>query len=150
MITKISVYAKLISAAHQAFREYLEHLPEAILDLQVHEMVPTARETIRHTISGQLWLAKLVTNVESSIHVPNANGLTLQDFIELFNKVSADIEKSLSSLNDDTLEQEREYKGYAKTVEVWLFEYIHHLSFHSGQLAQIHTIWKRLPDEDKE
>ncbi|MHA1687529.1 MAG: DinB family protein [Candidatus Heimdallarchaeaceae archaeon] len=150
MRQKVSIYLDLINSAHSTFQDFLQHLPDEILDLRLNTLVPTARQIIKHTISDQLWLASFITGEQLERPVLQLdNNLTLVEYLSAFEKVATQVIERFSSLTDDILEQKLDFKGCSRPIKEWLFEYIHHLSFHSGQLSQIHVIWKRMPDDKK-
>lgn len=150
MKENVSKYLDLINSAHSTFQDFLQHLPDEMLDLRLHDLVPTARQIIKHTISDQLWLASFIVGKQlERPTVQLGDNLTLDEYISAYEKVVNEVLECFSNLTDDMLERNIDFKGYSRPIKEWLFEYIHHLSFHSGQLSQIHVIWKRMSDDKK-
>jgi hypothetical protein len=69
--------------------------------------------------------------------------MTLDEFIDEYDEMVSKVETDLENLNDDILTELRTFKGYSISVEDWLFEYIHHLHQHGGEIGYILTVWKR-------
>ncbi|MHA1199925.1 MAG: DinB family protein [Candidatus Heimdallarchaeaceae archaeon] len=142
---KSQFYLEIIKRSHEAFREYLTHLPEDILAWKVHDSMYTSGWIIEHLIHDQIWIVNVVLdNHEEGYHFEDKpEGLTLDDLIEGYDEMVSKVEQELANINDNQLNEMRTYKEYSITVEDWLFEYIHHLNQHGGELGFILTAWKR-------
>ncbi len=144
-ISKINFYLEMINKSHETFREFLSHLPDDILDWRVHEFTPTVRELIVHVIQDQMWIINyILEKKEEKYTIPeNVSNILIDEIISVYdNFVSIAMEK-LSKVKDLDLADEREYKEYSLNVEDWLFEYIHHLNKHCGEINVAHIAWKR-------
>ncbi|MBY9000476.1 MAG: DinB family protein [Candidatus Heimdallarchaeota archaeon] len=144
-ISKTDFYLEMISKSHEAFREFLSHLSEDILDWRVHEYTSTVRELIEHVIQDQMWIVNyIVDNKEKRYKLPKEiSNMLIEDIVEVYDESITAIEKKLVKINNLNLNVERSYKGQSLTVEDWLFEYIHHLNKHCGEINIAHTTWKR-------
>jgi hypothetical protein len=142
---KIQFYLEVIKRSHEAFREYLVHLPEGILQWKVVESMYTSGWIIEHLLHDQIWIVNVILNRdEQGYHFEKkSDDLTLDDLIEGYDEMVSKVEENLASVSDDQLQEKRTYKEYSITVEDWLFEYIHHLNQHGGELGFILTAWKR-------
>ena len=142
---KIDFYREMIKKTHETFREFLVHLPEDILEWKIHEFANTVRWLIHHVIHDQMWIANVILNSnEEGYHFDKKEEeLTLEDLIEGFDETISEIEVKLERVKEEDLLRNRSYKEYSMTVEDWLFEYIHHLNLHSGEIGLALTIWKR-------
>ena len=143
--SKIDFYKEMIKKTHDTFREFLVHLPEDILDWKIHEFVNTIRWLIQHVIHDQMWIANVILNSkEEGFHFEKKEeDLTLEDLIEGYDDTISEIEEKLEGVKEKNLSENRFYKEYSMTVEDWLYEYIHHLNLHSGEIGLILTTWKR-------
>ncbi|MCG3215489.1 MAG: DinB family protein [Candidatus Heimdallarchaeota archaeon] len=142
---KIGFYREIIKKTHDAFREFLLHLPEEILDWKIYEHTQTIRWLIQHVVHDQMWIANVIMdNEEEGYHfTKNSEELALEDFIDGYDDTVSTIETRLERLSEEDLDKKRSYKEYSMTVEDWLFEYIHHLNLHSGEIGFTLTAWKR-------
>ena len=142
---KSSFYLDLIKKSHEAFHEYLVHLPEDILDWKVTDLMYSSEWIIKHIIHDQIWIVNVILNNDKEgYHFEDkSDGLILEELIEEYDKMVIMAEDNLSKLDDSQLEEMRNYKDYTISVEDWLYEYIFHLNQHSGELGFILTAWKR-------
>jgi len=144
-ILKIDFYLEMIDKSHETFREFLSHLPEDILDWRVHEFTPTVRELITHIIQDQMWIINyLLEKKEEKQTIPeNMSKLLIEEIISVYDDFVSDATEKLSKVKDSNLADERDYKEYPLNVEDLLFEYIHHLNKHCGEINVAHIAWKR-------
>jgi len=67
--SKVQFYQDIIKKAHDAFREFLTHLPEDILDWTIHESLNSVRWIVEHVIHDQMWIANVIMdNSEEGYH----------------------------------------------------------------------------------
>ncbi len=144
-ILKVDFYLEMISKSHKTFREFLSHLPEDILNWRVHEFTPTVRELIVHVIQDQMWIVNYILEKKEDKHIipENTSKFLLEEIISVYDNFVADATEKLSKVKDLNLDDERNYKEYPLDIEDWLFEYIHHLHKHSGEINIAHVTWKR-------
>ena len=144
-ILKIDLYLEMINKSHDTFREFLSHLSENILDWKVHEFIPTARELIIHIIQDQMWIVNYMLEKREEKHVipENTSEFLLEEIISVFDNFVVDVTEKLCKVKDLNLDDERNYKEYPLNVEDWLYEYIHHLHKHCGEINIAHVAWKR-------
>ena len=144
-IAKIDFYLELIDKSHETLREFLSHLPEDILDWKVHEFLSRVRESILHINQNQMWIINYILEKrEEKYSIPEKNSeLLLEELLQLYDDFVSKATKQLSKVRDLSLDEERNYKEYSLNVEDWLFEYIHHLSKHGGEINVAHLGWKR-------
>lgn len=144
-ILKIDFYLEMINKSHEAFREFLSHLPEDILDWRVHEFTPTVREQITHIIQDQMWIVNYILEKKEEKHtIPeNISKLLIEEIISVYDDFVSNATEKLSKVKDSNLAEERDYKEYSLNVENWLFEYVHHLNKHCGEINIAHIAWKR-------
>ncbi len=142
---KSQFYLEIIKKSHEAFREYLIHLPEDVLNWKAHESMYSTGWIIEHLIHDQIWIVNVILNNHNEVYhfEDKSEDLTLDDLIEGYDKMVSSVEKNLSSIVDSQLNEMRTYKEYSISVADWLFEYIHHLNQHGGELGFILTAWKR-------
>ncbi len=142
---KSQFYLEMIERSHEAFREFLTHLPEDILTWKVHDSLYSAGWIIEHLIHDQMWIVNVIlNNKEEGYHLKaKPEGLNLDDLIEGYDDLVSEAEEKLSKITDVQLNEARSYKEYSISVEDWLFEYIQHLNHHGGELSLILTAWKR-------
>ena len=138
-------YTEIIKKSHDAFREFLTHLPEDILTWKIHESLYKVDWIIQHVIHDQVWIINVILdNKEEGHHFEEKEeGLSLEDMIEAYDDMVMNVESKLDNLQDKQLSEPRSYKNYSLTVEDWLFEYIHHLNHHGGEIGLILAGWKR-------
>jgi hypothetical protein len=143
--TKINFYLEIIKKSHDAFREFLVHLPEEILNWKLHEFANTVNWMVQHTVHDQMWIANVImNNQEEGKHFEKeSTDIALDDILREFDELTMKTESMLQELNDEVLSESRSYKDYEITVEEWFFEYIHHLNQHAGEIALYLNIWKR-------
>jgi len=143
--SKIQFYQDIIKKAHDAFREFLTHLPEDILDWSIHESLNSVRWIVEHVVHDQMWIANVIMdNSEEGYHFEKSvDQYTLDELIEKYDDMFIEIEEKLTYLKKEHLKEARMYKDYSLSVEDWLYEYIHHLNQHSGEIGLILTAWKR-------
>ncbi len=143
--SKMQFYQDIIKKAHDAFREFLTHLPEDILDWTIHESLNSVRWIVEHVIHDQMWIANVIMdNSEEGYHFEKSiKQYTLDELIEKYDDVFIEIEEKFTDLKREHLLEARMYKDFSMTVEDWLYEYIHHLNQHSGELGLILSAWKR-------
>lgn len=143
--SKVHFYQEIIKKAHDSFREFLVHLPEDILEWQIHESLNSVRWIIEHVIHDQLWIANVImNNYEEGYHFEESiDQYTLDELVEKYDDVFIAIEEKLADLKEEHLNEARMYKEFSLPVEDWLYEYIHHLNHHSGEIGLILTAWKR-------
>ena len=144
-ILKTDFYLEMINKSHETFREFLSHLPEDILDWRVHELTPTVRELIVHVIQDQMWIVNYILEKKEEKHVipENASKFLLEEIISVYDNFVVDSTEKLCKVKDLNLNDERDYKEYPLNIEGWLFEYIHHLHKHCGEINIAHVAWKR-------
>ena len=144
-ISKTDFYLEIINKSHETFREFLSHLPEDILDWRVHEFTPTIRETIVHVIQDQMWIVNYLLEKKEEKHTiqVNISEFVIEEIISVYDNFVADATEKLSKVKSLDLNDERNYKEYPLNVEDWLFEYIHHLNKHCGEINVAHIAWKR-------
>ncbi len=144
-ILKIDLYLEMINKSHDTFREFLSHLSENILDWKVHEFTPTVRELIVHIIQNQMWIVNyMLEKREEKYVIPeNTSEFLLEEIISVYDNFVVDVTEKLCKVKDLNLEDERNYKEYPLNVEDWLYEYIHHLHKHCGEINFAHVAWKR-------
>ena len=141
---KIDFYRELIKKTHDTFREFLVHLPENILDWKIHEFTNSVRWLIQHVVHDQMWIANVILdNNEEGYHFDKEGTLSLENLIEGYDDAISEIETKLESVKERNLPENRSYKEYSMTVEDWLYEYIHHLNLHCGEIGLTLTTWKR-------
>jgi len=143
--SKIRTYLEIISKSHDAFREFLTHLPEDILNWTLHKYANTVNWMVQHIIHDQTWIANaIMNNIEEGKYFEKESEVTtLENLLESFDELVDRTEIMFKELQDAILTEQRNYKDYQMTVEEWFFEYIHHLNRHAGELALYLTIWKR-------
>ncbi len=144
-ILKTDFYLEMIDKSHKTFREFLSHLPEDILDWRVHEFTPSVRELITHIIQDQMWIVNYLLEKKEEKHtIPeNMSKLRLEEIISVYDDFVPVAMEKLRKVKDSNLADERDYKEYTLNVEDWLFEYIHHLNKHCGEINVAHIAWKR-------
>lgn len=144
-ILKTDFYLEMINKSHKSFREFLTHLPEDILDWRVNEFTSTVRELITHVIQDQMWIVNYILEKKEEKHaIPeNISKLLIEEIITVYDEFVANATDKLSKVKDLDLADERNYKEYPLNVEDWLFEYIHHLNKHCGEINVAHIAWKR-------
>lgn len=144
-ISKTDFYLEVIDKSHETFREFLSHLPENILDWKVHKFTPTVQELISHVIQDQMWIVNyLLEKKEEKQTVPeNMSKLLKEEIISVYDNFVLIATEKLRKVKDSNLADERDYKEYPLNVEDWLFEYIHHLNKHCGEINIAHIAWKR-------
>lgn len=144
-ILKIDFYLEMINKSHKSFREFLTHLQEDILDWRVHEFTSTVRELITHVIQDQMWIVNYILEKKEEKHaIPeNISKLLIKEIITVYDEFVANATDKLSKVKDLDLADDRNYKEYPLNVEDWLFEYIHHLNKHCGEINVAHIAWKR-------
>ncbi|MHA2357630.1 MAG: DinB family protein [Candidatus Heimdallarchaeaceae archaeon] len=142
---KITFYLDLVKKSHDAFRDFLLHLPEEILDWKINDFANSTRWLIEHVIHDQTWIANVILNSEEEgYHFEGeTEDLTLESMIEEYEQALNKIETDFDNLSDEDLKEGRSYKEYTMLVEEWFFEYIHHLNQHAGELGLYLTVWKR-------
>ena len=150
--TKINFYLEIIRKSHDTFREFLTHLPEGILEWKLHDFANTVNWMVQHIIHDQTWIANVImdNNGEGKHFEKKASEISLDDMIEAYDELVSKSESLFEKLEDGVLTEIRNYKEYEMSVEEWLFEYIHHLNQHAGELALYLTIWKREQRAPKE
>ncbi|NPD88070.1 MAG: DinB family protein [Asgard group archaeon] len=143
--TKINFYLEIIRKSHDAFKEFLVHLPEGILNWELHEFANTVNWMVQHIIHDQMWIANVILNNqnEGKHFKKESKDITLEDMLETYDNLTSKTESMFQRLKDEHLTESRSYKDYLMSVEEWFFEYIHHLNQHAGELALYLTIWKR-------
>ena len=143
--SKLEFYQDIINKTHDAFREFLVHLPEEILDWKLSENLNSVRWIIEHIINDQMWIANVIMeNNGEEYHFEEGYGqYSLEQIIEKYDEMFIGIEEKFTDLTVENLTEARMYKEYSLSVEEWLFEYIHHLNKHSGEINLILTAWKR-------
>lgn len=144
-ILKTDFYLEMINKSHEVFREFLSHLPEDILDWRVHEFTKTVRELLMHVIQDQMWIVNyILEKKEERYPIPeNISKLLIEEIISVYDDFVSDATEKLNKVKDSNLADERDYKEYPLNVEDWLFEYIHHLNKHCGEISIAHIAWKR-------
>ncbi len=144
-ISKTDFYLEMINKSHETFREFLSHLHEDILDWRVHEFTPTVRELIVHVVQDQMWIINYILEKKEEKHtIPeDISKLLIEEIISVYDNFVSIAMKKLSKVKDLDLAEEREYKEYPLSIEDWLFEYIHHLNKHCGEINVAHIAWKR-------
>ena len=143
-LRKIDFYREMIKKTHDTFREFLIHLPEDILNWKIHEFSNTVRWLIQHVIQDQMWIANIILDKnEESFCFDKKGTLSLEEIIEGYDDAISDIETKLKGVKEEDLLENRSYKEYSMSVEDWLYEYIHHLNLHSGEIGLTLTTWKR-------
>ena len=141
---KVDFYREIIKKTHDIFREFLVHLPEDILDWKIHEFANTVRWLIQHVVHDQMWIANVILdNKEEGYHFDNEETLSLENLIDGYDEAISEIEEKLEDIVEENLPENRSYKEYSMTVEDWLYEYIHHLNLHCGEIGLTLTTWKR-------
>ncbi|MHA1345336.1 MAG: DinB family protein [Candidatus Heimdallarchaeaceae archaeon] len=143
--SKIDFYLDMIDKSHEAFREFLSHLQEDILDWRVHEFTPSVRELIIHVIQDQMWMINYMLEkkeVKYSVS-ENISKLLVEEIISVYDSFVSEVIDKLTKVKDLSLTDERDYKEYPLNVEDWLFEYIHHLNKHCGEINLARIAWKR-------
>ena len=145
-------YMKLVKKSHEAFHDFISHLPEDILPWKIHEFTNSVSWIIQHIIQDQKWIVDVILNKQlKHDSSPSFNEkISIDQLITKFEKLVLYVESNFSKLNDEILGELRNYKEYSMSVEDWLFEYIFHLNQHSGEIGLISKAWKRkvrsLPD----
>ena len=141
---KIDFYREMIKKTHDTFREFLVHLPEDILDWKIHEFANTVRWLVQHVVHDQMWIANVILdNNEEGYHFDKEETSSLEELIEGYDEAISEIETKLDNVKEINLSKSRSYKEFSMTVEDWLYEYIHHLNMHSGEIGLTLTTWKR-------
>lgn len=144
MNTKSMFYLEIIKKSHETFKDYLSHISEDALDWKFHDYTVTARWIISHVIKDQKWFVNLILDKKGrSKDYKNFKKLEIEKIIAIFDEEMQENIAQLQKISDEDLNEIKEVKGYPMKVEDLLFEYIHHLSHHGGQLAQIMNAWKR-------
>lgn len=144
MNTKSMFYLEIIGKSHETFKDYLSHISEDVLDWKFHEHTVTARWIISHVIKDQKWFVNLILDKKGrNKDHKNFKKLEIEKIITIFDEAMQENITQLQKISDEDLNEIKELKGYPMKVEDLLFEYIHHLSHHGGQLAQIMNAWKR-------
>jgi hypothetical protein len=138
-------YMKLVKKSHEAFRDFITHLSEDILEWQIHEFTNSVSWIIQHIIQDQKWIADVILNKHAKhVSSPKFNEkLTKDQLVEKFDKLASYVENNFSKLNNEILSELKNYKEYSMSVEDWLFEYIFHLNQHSGEISLMSKAWKR-------
>ena len=144
---ELEFFLNLISWAHKTCYEYISHLPEEALDWKLMPFTPSARWILIHIIKDQEWLAELICEKKATKEYNFTERYPKVDLEQLkgdYTKTMERIEKRLREcLKESDFNKEIDYKGYKISVKEALFEYVHHLFNHEGQIAQIITAWKR-------
>ncbi|MCK4895851.1 MAG: DinB family protein [Candidatus Heimdallarchaeota archaeon] len=135
----------MINKSHETFREFLSHLPEEILDWRVHEFTSTVRDLITHIIQDQMWIVDYILEKKEEKHTihKDISKLLIEEIISVYDDFVSVATEKLRKVKDSDLTDERDYKEYPLNVEDWLFEYIHHLNKHCGEINIAHIAWKR-------
>lgn len=143
---KTQFYIEIIERSHEAFRDFLTHLPEEILNWKITDTMYSVNWIIQHIINDQVWILNVIlkSNEKGYHFEKQLDELTLEDLIEGYDEMVLQAERQLSKIIDDQLNEARIYKDYSLSVEDWLFEYIHHLNHHAGEVSFISTAWKRM------
>ncbi|MHA1303292.1 MAG: DinB family protein [Candidatus Heimdallarchaeaceae archaeon] len=143
--TSLEVYLYMIEKSNEAFRDFLEHLPVDALEWKVSKYVGTANWIIHHVIRDQEWFARFIVGEEQEELEPTleVSQVDLEVLLNRFDKMVETTTKLLKQLKEEDLEEVRSFKNYSLPVKELLFEYIHHLNHHGGQLALIINSWKR-------
>ena len=68
--------------------------------------------------------------------IPNQK-LSKEDLISRLNKLEDRTMKTLSGVNDSTLQEKRKVQGFDETVLSIIIHVIEHFSYHTGQIAMI-------------
>ena len=144
-ILKKDFYLEMINKSHETFREFLSHLPEEILDWRVHEFTSTVRDLITHIIQDQMWIVDYILEKKEEKHTihKDISKLLIEEIISVYDDFVSVATEKLRKVKDSDLTDERDYKEYPLNVEDWLFEYIHHLNKHCGEINIAHIAWKR-------
>ncbi len=142
---KITIVLDMIEKAHDTFLNYLTHIPDEVLEWKINELVPDALWIVNHVIRDQLWFAQFISGEKISDLDRNLTikFTTQEELIAEFKQTTDKSIQLLKKLNDNDLERRLSYKGFEQSIFSWLYEYIHHLSHHGGQLAYILDGWKR-------
>ena len=143
--SKFDFYLEMIKKTHQSFREFLEHLPDEILDWKVHEFVPAVRDILIHIIEDQMWIVNYMINKqETKYKSPKQISKFLRDdFLIYYDKFVVDIMVKFNKILKMDLTLERDYKDFSMKIEDWIYEYIFHLHKHCGEINVAHIAWKR-------
>jgi len=142
---KSQFYLEMIKRSHESFRDYLTHIPEDVLQWKAHELMYSTSWLIEHVIHDQVWIANIIVkDVEQEYHCEKkSEKMVLDDIVQEYDNMVSKVETDLQVLTDEMLSELRTSKGYSLTVEDWIFEYIHHLHQHGGEIGYILTVWKR-------
>ncbi len=138
-------YIKLVKKSHDAFRDFITHLSEEILEWKIHEFTNSVSWIIQHSIQDQKWIADVILNkqVKRESSPKFDEKLSNEQLVVKFDKLVSYVESNFSKLSDEILGELRNYKEYSMSVEDWLFEYIFHLNQHSGEISLMSKAWKR-------
>ncbi len=144
-ISELQNYMKLVKKSHEAFRDFITHLSEEILEWKIHEFTNSVSWIIQHIIQNQKWIADVILNKQAKRESSPVfdEKLTIDQLVTKYEKLVSYVEGNFSKLNDEILREFRNYKEYSMSVEDWLFEYIFHLNQHSGEISLIAKAWKR-------
>ena len=144
-ISKLELYLEIIEKTNETFREFLEHISEESLDWSIQEFLSPVRSVIEHILQDQMWIVNyILEKKELKYKTPkNFSSLSLKDIVNVYDEMISEINKKLKSLENLSLDDERDYKGVQMSIEDWIFEYIHHMNKHCGELNVYHLGWKR-------
>lgn len=143
--SELQYYMKLVKKSHDAFRDFITHLSEEILEWKIHEFTNSVSWIIQHIIQDQKWITDVILNKQTKHKesIKFNEKLTRDQLVGKFDKLVSYTENNFSKLNDEVLREFRNYKEYSMSVEDWLFEYIFHLNQHSGEISLMSKAWKR-------
>ncbi|MHA1829571.1 MAG: DinB family protein [Candidatus Heimdallarchaeaceae archaeon] len=142
---KVKTYLFLIKKSHETFREFLSHLNEEMLHWKINEQCNSIQWIINHTLKDQKWILDLIFGESykpiSFKEISEHN--TINEILGIYDSFVEKIPSRFERLSDEDLDKNILFKGYTLRLEDWLYEYIHHLSYHSGEMGLYSVLWKR-------